>query len=300
VRHNLCIYDDDDALRGRIASFLESGTAAGEPVFAVVDHRKWNVLAEALGTGAGAVRHIDRDAFYTRPEAALAGYDGTVRRHLRDGATAVRVFGELPICRADAEWNRWIAYEAILNRAFAHHPVRVTCGYDAREVPGFVLQSAWETHPDVLYDDSRVRPHYHEPEDIVRARTPAPAPAPLPGLRPLAFDGGAWDLRERLRAEVAAAGMCERDAGNLALAASEVVANAQRHGGGAPSLRTGCVDGSFVCEIADEGPGMDDPLAGFLPPQEGRGGAGLWVARQLTWRLELLPSARGLTVRLWV
>ena len=119
-------------------------------------------------------------------------------------------------------------------------------------------------------------------------------------MRRLPFDGGGRDLRERLRADVAAAGLSELDAGNLALAASEVLANAQRHGRGAPSLRTGGVDGSFVCEIADEGPGMDDPLAGFLPPQDAHAGAGLWVARQLTRRLELLPAPQGLTVRLWV
>jgi len=177
MRHDLHVYEDDAGLAGPIAPFLESGTAAGEPVVAVVDQRKWDVLAEALGAGANAITHIDRDAFYARPEAALAGYDGTVRRHLRDGATAIRVFGELPICRADAEWSPWIAYEAILNRAFAHRPVWIMCGYDARELPDFVLESAWETHPDVLGGDALKRP---APEDVVRACTPAPAPLPAP------------------------------------------------------------------------------------------------------------------------
>jgi hypothetical protein len=29
-------------------------------------------------------------------------------------------------------------------------------------------------------------------------------------------------------------------------------------------------------------------------------GAGLWIARQLTSRLELIPSAEGFTARLWL
>jgi anti-sigma regulatory factor (Ser/Thr protein kinase) len=64
-------------------------------------------------------------------------------------------------------------------------------------------------------------------------------------------------------------------------------------------VRLGQADGRFVCEIADHGPGLDDPLAGYLPPRPGRG-AGLWVARQLTRRLEMLSSERGLTTRLWI
>jgi hypothetical protein len=54
-----------------------------------------------------------------------------------------------------------------------------------------------------------------------------------------------------------------------------------------------------VCEIADGGPGFDDPLAGYLAPRQGVG-AGLWVARQLTWRLEFLRSPDGFTARIWL
>jgi hypothetical protein len=56
-----------------------------------------------------------------------------------------------------------------------------------------------------------------------------------------------------------------------------------------------------VCEITDAGMGLDDPLAGYLPPKSEDGpGAGLWVARQLTRRVDLLTSPQGLTVRLWL
>ena len=77
--------------------------------------------------------------------------------------------------------------------------------------------------------------------------------------------------------------------------------NARRHGGGVSRVRAGLVDGWFVCEIQDRGPGLDDPLAGYLPPRPKRArGTGLWVARRLVRRLELLENEPGLTVRLWL
>jgi anti-sigma regulatory factor (Ser/Thr protein kinase) len=67
------------------------------------------------------------------------------------------------------------------------------------------------------------------------------------------------------------------------------------------SVSVGPVGERFVCEVSDDGAGLDDPLAGFVPPRPGHSsGAGLWVARQLTQQLELVPSARGTTVRLWI
>jgi anti-sigma regulatory factor (Ser/Thr protein kinase) len=87
----------------------------------------------------------------------------------------------------------------------------------------------------------------------------------------------------------------------MLVAANEVFENALRHGGGPTALRAGLVEGWFVCEIEDSGPGLDDPLAGYVPPTPGRpGGEGLWIARQLVSRLELIPAQPGVIVRLWL
>jgi anti-sigma regulatory factor (Ser/Thr protein kinase) len=130
----------------------------------------------------------------------------------------------------------------------------------------------------------------------VRARTPAPADAP--GLK-LLSGPDARTLRGGLLGELWAEGIFEESAEDMVLAASEVLANAHRYGGGVRGVRVGRVGERFVCEIADHGPGLDEPLAGYLPPAPGRG-AGLWVARQLTQRLEMISTERGLTTRLWV
>jgi anti-sigma regulatory factor (Ser/Thr protein kinase) len=299
MRHSLLVYDHDDQMVDQMAPFLRSGLTDGGRAVVVLDRRKWERLRGALGSDADDVLYVERDSFYTRPEAALLGYDSTLRRLVRDGATAVRVFAELPPCETEADCNLWLAYEAIVNRALEHHPVWVICGYDTREVAGPLLDGALDTHPEMLNGEWERSPHYHEPEDVVRSRTPAPAQ--LAGLRPLRLEGGPRGFREILSTELEAAAVPERDAGNLLVAAAEVLANAERHGGGTPNVRVGRVGDRFVCEVSDDGPGIDDPLAGFLPPRPGHAdGAGLWVARQLTRQLELVPSPQGASVRLWI
>jgi anti-sigma regulatory factor (Ser/Thr protein kinase) len=299
AHHNLCFYEDDGALVDRVAPFLAEGVREHEATVLVVDPRKRALLTEALGDLAARVAHVDRDSYYTRPEEALAGYDAQIRRYLKLGAPRVRVFGELPLCRTQGESDTWILYEALLNPAFAHHPVTIVCGLDGREQPESVLEGSWLTHPRTMNSGWSDNDHYHRPEDVVRSRMPAPAD--ISGLASVSPDAGARDLRARLLAEMAAADVAERAADDMVVAVGEVLANAHRHGGGVRSLRIGRVGEGFVCEISDHGSGLDDPLAGYLPPRPGHAqGAGLWVARQMTRRLEMLSSERGLTTRLWV
>jgi hypothetical protein len=298
MRHSLFVYDDDDPPVGRIVPFLRSGLAAGEHVVALLERDKWQLVADALGSDADAISYLDSDAFYTSPEAALASFDDTIRGLVGEGVSAIRAFGQ-PYWGTEAEWNGWISYEAIVNRAFVDYPVWFVCGYDTREVPDAVLDGAFETHREVLTDGWTRNSDYREPEDVVRSRTPTPVP--LEGLHALPVEGGAHGFRKHLRAELELAGVSDPDAENMLIAAGEVLANAQRHGGGQVSVEVGRIGDRFACEISDDEPGIDDPLAGFLPPRPGNGeDSWLWMARQRTRQLELVSSARGLCVRLWV
>lgn len=300
LRHDAFVYGDDGAFADRMVPFLETGLERGESIMAVTTRANCAVLRDALGSASEQVSFLDRDEWYVRPAHVVAAYDTTLRHRLLGGAPAVRVVGEVRFGSTPQEWAEWTAYEAILNRAFARRPVWIVCPYDARVLPETVVQGASETHPHSFADDRHASPHYREPEHVVRELTPEAAP--LPELHDVPLDDdGLTGFRQRLRRETSAAGVSSAKADDLVLAASEVLANALRHGSGPPTLRAGIVDGRFVCEIADHGSGLADPLAGYVPPTpDRRDGAGLWVARQLTTRLELLSSTGGLTVRLWL
>jgi anti-sigma regulatory factor (Ser/Thr protein kinase) len=296
--HQALVYDSDEQLVAGVAPFLRDGLAEG-PTIAVLTRHHWSLLREELGSDAGGVAFTDCDDFYVRPVDAIAGYDATMRDLLASGATSARVTGEIPLQPTRGDWSQWISYEAILNRALADRPANVLCVYGTENVPDYVIDAVWRTHPHVEANVSASRPNYHDPCDIVAAQTAEPASAL--DLRRLAPAGDPQEFRESLAAELAAARVPRTRVMDMLLAANEVFENARRHGGGVSRVRAGLVDGWFVCEIEDRGPGLHDPLAGYLPPRpEHPRGAGLWVARRLVRRLELLDDPHGLTVRLWL
>jgi anti-sigma regulatory factor (Ser/Thr protein kinase) len=222
-----------------------------------------------------------------------------MRELIRSGAASVRVTGEIPLQPNRVDWSEWIAYEAIFNRAFAGRPAHAYCVYGTETTPDHVIDEVWRTHPTVETCDHGPRAHYHDPREVVSAHTPAPAA--VPDLKTLPSTSDPTEFRELLAAELAAASAPKERVLDMLIAANEVFENAKRYAGGSSRARAGLVDGWFLCEIEDCGPGLDDPLAGFLPPRpEQSHGAGLWVARRLVRRLELLDNAPGLTVRLWL
>jgi anti-sigma regulatory factor (Ser/Thr protein kinase) len=299
LRHDAFVYESDDEFVGHMVPFVAGGLQEGEAVVAVTTVRNAALLREALGGDAERVSFVDRDKWYVRPAQAIASYDKTLRQHLDAGAPVVRVIGELPFGTTPLEWDEWTAYEAIANRAFADRPAWIVCPYDARVLPDSVVKHAAHTHPNVLTDLLRASAHYEPPEDLVRALTRELEP--LAGLRSIPLAEDARRFRVQLASELQDAGVPEPRASAMLVAASEVFINAVRYGYGPRTVLVGRVDDGFVCEIADHGPGLDDPLIGYMPPApEQASGNGLWIARQLTSRLEMRSSADGLTARLWV
>jgi anti-sigma regulatory factor (Ser/Thr protein kinase) len=299
MRHDLLVYDSDEHYAEQLVPFFEAGLDAGEALLAIPGRATDPLLRDALGAASERVQFHACEDWYTRPEAALAGYDAVVRGFLRDGAPAVRLAAELPFCSSQGQWDGWVRYEAIINRAFAQRPVSIICTCDARVLPAHVLDAMYHTHSHVVSDGRHESPDYRDPVEVVRSV--AVAPEPLPRLHDVPVGADGQELRDALSRALQDAGVAADKAQAMIVAASEVVVNAERHGDGVRTLRVGGGDGTFVCEVSDAGRGLEDPLAGYLPPgaQAGHGG-GLWVARQLTRRLDLVPSPQGgLTVRLW-
>ena len=296
-RHDLLLYDTDDDFAVQVERYVIAGLDAGDEVSVIVGARKQMIVREMLGRDAAGVSFVDPGAIYTRPEAALANFDATVRPRLQPSDPCIRVYGELPAWGTRAESDAWIRYEAVANRAFSERCAILMCGYDARTAPADVLAQMRGTH-SVVHDGCwHVSPEYEEPEDVVRRLTPTFEA--VSGLRELAIEGERA-LQDRLADELSLTSVSEPRVRDMLVAAREVLANAERHGNGVRAVRVGRVGEHIVCEVQDAGAGLDDPLAGYLPPRplaEDR--AGLWIARQLTSRLELHSAPNGLTVRLW-
>jgi anti-sigma regulatory factor (Ser/Thr protein kinase) len=295
-RHDAFVHESQDEYVARSVAFLREGLAAGEGAIVGNTRDGLAVMREALGPDAERVAFCDVGSFYTRPARTLAGYHGTFLGQLQT-SRSVRAVAEYQLGPMPADWEEWAAYEAMTNVSYSHLPVWVVCTYDANGLPDPVLESVGQTHAEMLTDGWHESGRFQEPRELVRNLTPEPRP--LPDLR--AYPGGGDDLavfRVLLASELVAQGVPDAKVLDMLVAGTEIAANAVRYGGGITEVRLGRVDGRFVCEVVDRGQGFDDPLAGYLVPRDGIG-TGLWVARQLAWRLEFFHSPRGFTARIW-
>jgi anti-sigma regulatory factor (Ser/Thr protein kinase) len=299
LRHNAFVYESRDEYVARSVAFLKEGLEAGEGAVIGDTRDTLSVMREALGPDADRVAFFDVGTIYTRPAHAVAAYHGLFLEQLRT-APSVRAVAELPLGPTPAEWTEWMRYEAITNLAYSHLPVWVVCTYNANGLPDTVLDAVWQTHPEVVTDewlgsDRRESDRFEDPRELVRSLTPKPEP--LPDLRPFSVGEDIEAFRERLARELVAEKVPDAKALDMLVAGTEIAANALQHGGGIEEVRVGRADGRFVCEVVDRGSGFDDPLAGYLAPREGIG-TGLWVARQLTSRIEFFRSQQGFTARI--
>jgi anti-sigma regulatory factor (Ser/Thr protein kinase) len=293
LRHNAFIYESDEEYVGRSVAFLKEGLAAGEGGIVANTRDGLAKMRDALGLDADRVTFVDVSTTYTRPARTVAAYYGTFLEQLRK-APAVRAVADFQGGPWPGDWAEWTGYEAITNLAYSHLPVWVVCTYDANGVPDPVLDGVWRTHPEVLSETWQASDEFEDPRALVRKLTPEPEP--LPELRSFSPGDDLEAFRERLARELVAEHVPEATALRMLVAGTEVAANAVRHGAGIEEVRVGSVDGRFVCEVIDRGGGFDDPVAGYIAPREGTG-TGLWVVRQLTWRVECFDSPRGFTVR---
>jgi anti-sigma regulatory factor (Ser/Thr protein kinase) len=297
LRHNALVYDSQDEYLAVAVPFLEEGVEAGEG--AIVAHTKPGLamMREALGPVVADVTFVDVSSAYTRPAQTLAAYHAVYAEQLRKTAT-LRAVADVQFGPDAAEWDLWTGYEAVFNRSFGHLPAWVLCSYNATGTPEPILEGVWQTHPEVVDGDAwTTSDHYEDPDHLLRRLTVPPEP--LSGLRSIPFGRDAEEFRERLARELVAENVPETRVLDMLLAATEIANNAIQHGGGVEHVCVGRVQGRFVCEVVDRGSGFDDPTAGYLAPREGIG-TGLWVARQLTWRIEFFRSPFGFTTRIWL
>jgi anti-sigma regulatory factor (Ser/Thr protein kinase) len=296
LRHHALLYDSDEEYAARSLAFLHEGLDAGECCVVAHDRAGLAIMRDALGSDADRVAFVDLSWTYTRPARAVAAYYGTFLRLLQN-SSSVRAIAEFQFGPSFDDWHEWQSYEAITNVAYAHLPVWVVCTYPTNGIPDAVIDGVLSTHCEVLPEQWAESERFEDPREAVRRLTPEPEL--LPELRAWSPGPDLGHFRDQLARHLVAEKVPEAKALEMLVAGTEIAANAVKHGGGIEQVRVGRAEGRFVCEVVDRGNGFDDPLAGYLAPRPGMG-TGLWVARQLTWRLESFRSARGFTVRTWL
>jgi anti-sigma regulatory factor (Ser/Thr protein kinase) len=296
-RHEAFLYSGRAEFLSGTLSFIRRAVSAGDPVLVVVSREKIDLLREQLGTEAGQVSFADMAQVGGNPGRIIALWREFVRSHA--GAPQLCGIGE-PVSpqRSPIELAECQLHESLLNLAFdAATPFWLLCPYDLEALTADVISEAQRTHPFVAQGEHRQVCDVFQPIDPADPfdRPVPPRPAEVAYL---AFGHG--DLRQ-VRAFVAvhaeAAGLDPDAVSATVMSVSEVAGNSLRYGGGHGELRAWTEDGSLVFEVSDQGH-ITAPLVGRLRPVlDGHGGAGLWVANQLSDLVQIYSSARGTTVR---
>jgi len=300
--HRALVFRDRDELAAQTAGFVRDGLANGSNVVAVLGPHSESVLRESLGDDARVVRFGDARVWYARLGTIIQAMAQPLAEAAATGR-AVRVLAENPF--AARRPREYLRCESMTNVALAGCDASVLCLYDGAQTADDVLAGVRRTHPRIIHEgtDAPSR-EYTEPLDFMtrsdRELSHPEAPADAPRLR-IAAPRDLPAVRRFVAREAAAAGLARTAVEDLQLAASEIASNVIVHTAG-PGEACVWIDGTeLVCQLSDQGPGMEDPLAGYLlPPEYGSSGRGLWLARQLCDEVTVKSEAGGTVVRLRV
>ncbi|MFD7246153.1 anti-sigma factor RsbA family regulatory protein [Streptomyces massasporeus] len=298
--HPALFYRDEQEYLDGTLPFVRDGLDAGEPVAVAVPGKNLDLIRDALGDAAEAVRLLDMREAGRNPGRIIPG----VLRAFTDTQPAdrrVRIIGE-PIWagRSDTEYPACAQHEALINAAFQGRTVTIMCPYDVVRLPEHMVADAYATHPAVIHPGTRTARDNdaYAPEDVV-SRYNEPL-APVQDALTFSFVSDSLShARHVAVGEGARLGLTGVKLDDLALATAELTTNSVVHGGGSGVLRVWAEDGYVVCEVRDEGQ-LADILAGRRPvPREQRGGRGVLLVNLIADLVRVHRSDTGTTVRCW-
>lgn len=296
--HATMFYDGPRQYAAEAGSFLRAGLEQGHRGLVMAPSDRVDVLRRELGRDADEVTFVDDSIAYTPQWNAY--------RVLLDFAAVapdVRscVVAEQSLAtRALAELVDYRRLEAAINVVFADSPVDLLCPYDAGSLPAHLLDIAHETHGVVRAGGTTVtNGSFGDPLAMLGDLAVAMRPPPDATTLDCSSPADVALARRLVRTSGADAGLLPGTVADMALAVSEVLANALVHGAPPAVLHVYDDGGTWVCHVQDGGSEPVDPLIGLLPPAElSDHGYGLWLARQLCAAVDVGHDPSGTHVRL--
>jgi anti-sigma regulatory factor (Ser/Thr protein kinase) len=277
--HGAFVYTSDKEFVRLATPFVRDGLATGEAIVAALPPARIALLREALGPEGEQVGFIDMTVAGRNPARLIPLWRDVLERN--PGRT-VRGLGEPAYAgRTAAEYDEATLHDALLDIAFANDTrLRLLCPYEA----------------SVGIDPTAT----HSGAEALAEKTFRAALSDVPD-RAERWEFGLADLaqiRQWVNAQASSHGVSRDRLDDLALALHEICTNSIRFGGGRGTLSVWIADGSLICDVADHGR-IDDLLVGrVLPPLDGLGGRGVWLANQLCDLVQLRSGDDFTQVRL--
>lgn len=262
--HRGFIYASTDDFVATLAPFAREGLERGDVVFATAGRVGVDALREELGDDARHVEMHDTEVWEPRPYDRLLAVKRMVDA-LPPGAT-LRAMGEPVWTGTPAVQREWARYESVINVALARAPLRFICLYNGARLPERSLDQCRRTHGELLEEGGVCAcASFVDPEEYVPGLAPDFGDTPA-NATDVPFYGGQHAFRAELSARAKHEGLDDDRVERLVIAANEVATNALVHGERPMRAQLWAAAGEVVCEVADSGPGIDDPFAGWHVP----------------------------------
>ncbi|GAA1153231.1 anti-sigma factor RsbA family regulatory protein [Kribbella jejuensis] len=277
-QHEFFVHASDEEFVQRSAAFISEGLAAGETIVAVLPPQRFAGLRDALGAAHDEVRFVDMTVAGGNPARLIPFWRSILEEH----PGPVRGLGEPAYPgRSAAAYDEVLLHEALSALAFADdRSFRLCCAYEAtvgidptvtHSDPGALAEKEFRTALDGVPD---------------RAERWEFGPAEL------------GQVRQWLSGQAASHGVSRDRLEDLSLALHEICTNSIRFGGGRGRLAVWIASGALICDVTDGGR-IDNLLVGrVLPPLDGLGGRGVWLANQLCDLVQLRSGDDFTQVRL--
>lgn len=285
-RHELRFYDAVEEMVDAAARLVEATTAR---TVVVADRPASELLRDVVQ----ANRLLDVDATAFHPGRVVHALMGGIEEDTHRECCIINA-----VTPSTARvWESWLLYEVALNM-LADDRIELYCLLDRGALSPTTKDLLFASHPFVeMTAGVESNPDFLSPAELIAGLAPVPlpdGPAQIVLLDPLEPS----PMRRAL-AGVSTDVASPAAMATFAVACTEIVTNAMRHGQRPVEVRIWAGRDGITVSVHDAGLGPRDPLLGLLPPKRGQiGGYGMWIARSWSDWLNVIREPNGCEVRL--